>query len=395
MRTYHYRGYAADGSARQGRIDAESVKPALRELTAQGIFVEHIRLAGPARKGLRAERRAALYRELATLLKAGIPLERALGLLMDSAAGGDAGAELAPVRDAVREGQPLATALAQTDGRMDDYEKAAVLAAERTATLPEILLTLAEYQEERGKALEKLRSAAIYPCFVLVLGLAVAFLMLGLLVPRTQAALSASGVALPPASLAVVSVARVVAYAAGALTLLAVLAGVAVSGLCHRDEQWRLKVDRVKLSIPWVGRRLAALAAARFASTLAVLARAGVPLVEGVGLAGQATGNRWLAAWIGRQAERVRHGEALSTALSEVQPLTPSLGEWVRVGEAGGCLEDMLDVAAQRAQAQWERSVTRVLSLFEPVVLVVVGAFVLAVALAVLMPITSLLNISL
>jgi general secretion pathway protein F len=390
MRTFHYRGYSADGSVRQGYVEAEGAKPALRSLAAEGVFVERL---GPVqvRAGLTAARRSMLYRELAALLTAGLPLERALSLLIGAGGSGhDAAAALAPVRDAVREGQPLAAALAASDPRMASFERAAVTAAERTATLPTMLLRVAEFIESRSAVIERLRSAAIYPSFVLALGLGVAILMLGVLVPKAQAALAAGGVVLPAASLAVVSVARGVAWTAGALVALTLVAVVAVSALCRRDEAWRVRMDRWRLRLPWAGRVAGKLAAARFASTLAVLARAGVPLVDGIALAGEATGNRWLAAWVGREAERVRHGHALSEAIASITPMAGSLAEWVRVGEAGGCLDTMLDVAAQRAQSSWERSVSRVLALFEPVVLVCVGVFVLAVALAVLLPVTAL-----
>jgi type II secretory pathway component PulF len=115
-----------------------------------------------------------------------------------------------------------------------------------------------------------------------------------------------------------------------------------------------------------------------------------VPLVDGIALAGEAKGNRWLADRVGEAAGRVRQGQAPSVALESVSELAPHLVEWLRVGEAGGCLDAMLDVPALRAQAAWDRSVARVLALFEPVVLVCVGAFVLAVALAILLPVTAL-----
>jgi general secretion pathway protein F len=273
---------------------------------------------------------------------------------------------------------------------MAAFERAAIAAAERTATLPAMLLRVAEFLEARSSALERLRAAAAYPSFVLLLGIGVAVLMLGVLVPKAQAALAAGGVALPPARLAVVRTARLVAWGAAACVVLALATAVAVSTLCRRDEAWRMRAHRMRLRLPWAGRTTAQLAAARFASTLAVLSRAGVPLVDGIALAGEATGNRWLADRVGEAAGRVRQGQAPSVALESVSELAPHLVEWLRVGEAGGCLDAMLDVAAQRAQAAWDRSVARVLALFEPVVLVCVGAFVLAVALAILLPGTAL-----
>jgi general secretion pathway protein F len=253
-----------------------------------------------------------------------------------------------------------------------------------------MFIQLAEHLETSDEALERLRSAAIYPSFVLLLGIGVAVLLLGVLVPRAQAALAAGGMALPAASLLVVRVARLAALLAAAGLLLLALGAVAVSLLCHRNPAHRRRLHRQLLRLPVAGRLIARLAAARFASTLAVLSRAGVPLVEGLVLAGQATGNLHLQARLTEVADEVRQGEAPSQAVERVTEIGPWLAEWMRVGEAGGCLDAMLSVAAQRARSGWERSVGRLLTLFEPLVLVCVGLFVLAVALAVLLPVTSL-----
>jgi general secretion pathway protein F len=219
---------------------------------------------------------------------------------------------------------------------------------------------------------------------------AVAVLLLGVLVPRAQAALAAGGIALPSASLAVVRVARGVAWGAAGLLLALTAGAAALSRLCRVDDAWQVRADRLRLTLPGAGRIAARLAAARFASTLAVLAGAGVPLVEALPLAGAATGNRWLERRVAQETERVRHGLALEAAIRAIPPLAGPLAEWIRVGEAGGCLDRMLEAAARREQAEWERAMTRLLALFEPAVLVAVGLFVLAVALAVLLPVTAL-----
>ncbi len=391
MRTFSFRGYTSRGERREGHIEADGRKPALRLLAAQGVFVEQLEpLQGG--KALSTARRAILYRELAALLNAGLPLERALQLLMGPTAEAPSPLwhVLAPVRDAVRDGLPVAAALALVDSGRAAYEQAVIEAAERTATLPAMLERLADALDARRAAQERLRSAALYPAFVLTLGVAVAVLLLGVLVPRAQAALAAGGIALPSASLAVVRVARGVAWSAAGL-LLALTAGTAaLARLCRLDDGWRVRVDRLRLALPGAGRIAAQLAASRFAATLAVLAGAGVPLVDALPLAGAATGNRWLAQRVAGETERVRHGLSLEAAIRAIPPLALPLAEWIRVGEAGGCLDRMLETAARREQAEWERSTARLLTLFEPAVLVAVGLFVLAVALAVLLPVTAM-----
>lgn len=391
MRTFHYRGYTAAGAASEGQTEAESAKAALRQLTARGVFVERLQPAS-SRRTLTSARRSALYRELAALLAAGLPLERALELLQgadDTHASADSGV-IATVRDAIRDGASLGEALAGAAPRLGGYERAALLSAERTGSLPPLLVRIAEHLETRAAAREHLRSAAFYPLFVLTLGFGVAFLMLGVLVPRAQVALSAAGVALPPGSLLVVRLARAVAWTGGTGLLGTLLAGGLLRGARRRDVAWQARSDRWRLSLPLLGPAERALAAERFASTMGVLLSAGVPVVDTMGLAGAATDNRWIADQVDAATERVRHGLDLSQALAPIGPLAPWLLEWVRVGEAGGCLDAMLEVAARRAREAWERTTRRWLALFEPLVLTCVGVFVLAVALAVLLPVLSL-----
>jgi len=390
MATFRYRGYSAEGTRRQGYIEAESAKLALRALAAEGVFAEQVTPVSSRGEKLRKSRRAALYRELAALLEAGLTLEHALSLLIGEGANRDTASILMPVRDALREGQSLAAALKAADSGMADFETAAIAAAERTASLPRMFMQLAEHLETSDEALERLRSAAIYPTFVLLLGIGVAVLLLGVLVPRAQAALAAGGMTLPAASLLVVRGARLAALLGAAAVLLLGATGVAVSALCQRDPERRRGLHRRLLQLPGIGRLVARLAAARFASTLAVLSKADVPLVDGLVLAGQATGNLYLKERVAEAAEEVRQGEAPSQAVERVKAISPWLTEWMRVGEAGGCLDAMLLVAAQRAQSGWEKAMSRLLTLFEPLVLVCVGLFVLAVALAVLLPVTSL-----
>ena len=389
MKTFRYQGLDAAGGRRTGIIEAESGKEALRKLAGTGVFAERVEpLAGENARGMPSGRRAVFYRGLSTLLRAGLPLDRALTLLMgeNGAAGTDAA--IAPIRDAVCEGRSFAVAVAESEPRLAGYEKAMLEAAERTGSLAEMLAKTADSLDSRRAMAEKLRSAAAYPCFVLALGVAVAFLMLGVLVPMAQRSLTTAGIGLPRASLAIVAGARLVAWIVGGALVLGTAAFVAVSLQCRKSRRMRERVGRFLLHLPMAGRPLRALAAQRFAETLAALIRAGVPLVEGFGLAGAATGNAWIAREAAEQAEEIRNGARVSAGVAGMPELAGALREWVRVGEAAGCMEAMLTVAAERAETVWNRACERAFALIGPVILVCVGVFVLAVALAVLLPVT-------
>lgn len=392
MRTYRYSGIDAKGSRKSGVLEAESEKEALRNLSAQGIFAEKIApLRGnPSSRGMPETKRSVFYRGLSALLQAGLPLDHALELLMGESGEMQTDEAIAPIRDAVCEGASFASAVAESEPNLSRYERAMLEAAERTGALPEMLARIASFQESRRAMTEKLRSAMAYPSFVLVLGVLVAFLMLGVLVPLAQRSLASSGIALPRLSLIIVSGARIVAWAFGLALVGAFFAIVILKARCRRSPITRIWVGQRLLSIPYWGQALRALAAQRFSETLSALIRAGVPLVEGFSLAGAATGNAWVEQQASEQAEQIRNGTRVSEGISHMDALSAALREWVRVGEAGGCLDAMLDVAATRALSQWNHACDRVLALVGPIVLVSVGIFVLAVALAVLLPVTAM-----
>ena len=395
MATFRYKGYAADGTARNGLVEAESARLAITGLARDGVFAESVERVALSDAGLPPARRAVFYRGLSALLEAGLPLDRALSMIMgeDAAMGRADGvaSALAPVRDAVCEGRSFAAAMAEAGGAgMASYEGAMLEAAEGTGSLAPALARIAGFMEARLAMAERLRAAAAYPCFVLFLGVAVAFLMLGVLVPSAQKSLASAGLGLPPTSVAIVAAARWAAWIGSALVATAAVAAVAVSARCRSSAAMRERVARAAIAWRPLRSPLRALAAHRFSTTLSSLLRAGVPLVDALPLAGDATGNAWLARSVAAQADEVRHGKSISAAVSDVPELAPWLAEWTRVGEAGGCLDAMLDVAAARSGAAWNRACERAMALFGPAVLVAVGVFVLIVALAVLLPVTSM-----
>ncbi|MCX7591757.1 MAG: type II secretion system F family protein, partial [Kiritimatiellae bacterium] len=147
---------------------------------------------------------------------------------------------------------------------------------------------------------------------------------------------------------------------------------------------------RVFFRLPVVGRGLTSLVNLRFARTLAALLKGGVGAIEGFKLAGRATGNEWVALLAEREAETVRHGSSLSEAVRRIGPLSGGLPGWIQTGEAGGGLADLLERAADRYEMRWERFLERSVTVMEPLLILLIGGFVLTVTLSVLLPILSL-----
>lgn len=398
MRTFEYKGFDAAGRTCRGLVEALDVKEAREKLAAQGLYPERIDSAGGERafRGARREAgfdlaaRAMVYRELGTLLRAGLPLARALQVLIDAPELGDARRYLAAMRDRIQEGASMAASLRGAAPGVSAFETAVVEAGERAGALGIVLERLAVFMEEQERIRDRVINALIYPAIVVAAALIIGAVTLGILVPRIGGMLDSANLPLPAVTKGVLAVAR--AFPALGLILMLAIAGAALA--LRARAEWR---DELRRRIAgWLNR--APLTAAirgtllrlRFTRTLAMLIRGGVGMVEAVKLAGEATGNAEAAEAAALASDAVKHGKSLADALRVSPQLGESLPGWVQAGEASGKLEELLESAADRYQQQWERRVTRLLTVVEPVLILLVSAFVLVIALAILMPVMNL-----
>jgi len=391
MKTFEYRGFAHSGTVHKGFVEALSPKRAREKLAREGILVEKLSLSGRNKNRLQADARAVLYRELGALLAAGMPLVAALDILIDSPEMSDGAGSLAAVRDSVREGTPLADALVN-NAPLTGFECAIIQVGESSARLDYVLGQLADFMEEQAKLRERVQSALIYPCIVLTLGICVAIIMMGLLLPRTRSLISVPDAAMPWLTRFMMACGDAI-FPWGLITLCIVAAAFAffVRRLKH-DDILRRGWDRRLFKVPLLGRGRMILVNLRFSRTLAILLRGGVALVEGLSLAGKATGSAWCESAVEREADAVKHGGNLSDAVRRVPPLSAVLPGWIQVGEATGELAELLESAANRYQVQWDRFLTRSMALLEPALILLIGGFVLLITLSVLLPLFALTN---
>lgn len=398
MRTFEYRGYDANGRSCRGLVEGHDLKDARERLATRDVFPEELHPAGDqlvrrfSKRGVSfgIEVRAMLYRELSALLLAGLPLAAAMQVLIDAPEIGDARQHLAGIRDRIRDGASLARALEDGHPGVAAFEIAVVEAGERAGTLDVVLERLAGFLEEQARLRDRVVSALVYPSIVVAAAIIIGAVTLGILIPRIGVMLASANIPLPTLTLVVIGIARVFPFALMALTAAALIVfGVAKANQGFR-ESLRRKGASLVPHIPVVAVAQESLIRLRFARTLAMLVRGGVGMVEAVTLAGRATGNQTVAARAAEVSETVKHGANLADALRAAPVLGESLPGWIQAGEASGRLPELLDSAAGRFQQQWERRVTRALSVAEPLLILLVSAFVLLIALAILMPILSL-----
>jgi general secretion pathway protein F len=209
--------------------------------------------------------------------------------------------------------------------------------------------------------------------------------MLGLLIPRAREMVG--GAELPALTVFMVGLGGWLMK--WGLPLLAVIiAGVVwFRARLRRSPSFRQNWERRLFRLPFFAKGYGLLVNLRFCRTLAILIRGGVTVIEALGLAGRATGSRWIAVRSDEESENVRHGSRLSDAVARIPPLAESTPGWIRVGEAGGDLARLLEHAGTRYQNRWDRFVRRSLSFVEPAIILVIGGFVLLVTLSVLLPV--------
>lgn len=390
MSVFAYIGRDAAGHRQRGWIEADTPKSARIVLDGRGILTEKLTPAViSGRLGL--DGRARLYRELGVMLRAGFTLERALGMLLDE---GQTDLPmrgfLIGLRDRIRDGLPLSRAILVLTPKLPAFERAALMVAEQAGLQGQMLEQLADFLEAQLALAERLRAALLYPVAVMVLATALLSMMMFVVLPKATTLFAQFGDGIPSAAKMVSTWGPRLMFLVLLLALALGLAGLWARRAARHDARLAMRLEQGLLRVPIVNAILARLWSLRFASTMSLLVQAGVTPQESLAVAGAATGSSWIAALTTEQAERVRQGASLSSAVAAMPPLAPHLTEWVRVGESAGNLKEMLNQAALRCRQGYEGRLTRMLGLLEPALILIVGLAVLVVAYTVLKPMLDL-----
>ncbi|MBH9355447.1 type II secretion system inner membrane protein GspF [Pseudomonas aeruginosa] len=396
MQTFRYEAADAQGRIETGTLEADSQRGALGQLRARGLTPLEVREQAGGGTGQGA---GALFaprlsdgdlawatRQLASLLAASLPLEAALSATLDQAERKHIAQTLSAVRSDVRGGMRLADALAARPRDFPEIYRALVAAGEESGDLAQVMERLADYIEERNALRGKILTAFIYPAVVGVVSIGIVIFLLGYVVPQVVSAFSQARQDLPALTRAMLQ-ARAFVRAWGWLCAGAI--GGAYWGwrLYLRDPQARLGWHRRVLRLPLLGRFGLGVNTARFASTLAILGRAGVPLLRALDAARQTLANDCLAQAVEEATAQVREGVSLASALRTRQVFPPILTHLIASGEKTGALPPMLDRAAPPLSRDIERRAMGMTALLEPLMIVVMGGGVLTIVMAVLMPI--------
>ena len=400
MRTFLYKGFDSTGGVKRGLIEAQDVKEAREKLAGRGILPQQV-VAAETSAGssgifrpdtsFKIQNRVAFYRELGVLLGAGLPLVGALEILMESPELGVSVRLLAGVRDRIREGSSLASALGEGITGIKTYERAILEVGEKSGNLEGMLERLAVFLEEQELLREKIVSALIYPGIILSFSVVVAIVLLGFVVPAAASVITEqSKIPLPWLTRVMMMTGRILMFGVPLMFLVIMVGRAWLKRRMIEDPALRVRLDQWLFKVPLVGRGYTIVVNLRCARTLSILLQGGVGLVDAMALSGRSSGSPWVASLMEVESGSVRHGSNLADAIRRIPPLAGSLPAWIQAGEASGALEKLLDTAGSAYQHQWNRFVSRTLSWLEPALILCIGLFVLLVTLSVLLPIISL-----
>jgi general secretion pathway protein F len=399
MPAYKFEALNAAGKSTTGLLEADNAKAARAQLRAQSLVplsVSHVASAGTQASGLRFSRRvfnstslAVWTRQLAGLVGSGLPLERALTALGDESEDDRQRELVAHLRSEVNAGSPFAQALASAPREFDEVYRGVVAAGEQSGALGAVLERLADDLESRQELKSKLIGATLYPAIVSLIAIVIVVFLVTYVVPQVASVFTSSKRALPALTVAMLAISGFIRNY-GWLLLLALGAGLGSLALMLRNEAFRERFDAGWLTLPLIGRLSRGYNAARFAGTLAMLAGAGVPILKALQAAAETLSNRAMRVDAMDALVQVREGAPLASALAGKKRFPGLLAMFSRLGEQTGKLPQMLERAARQLGTEVQRRAMQMATILEPLLIVVMGAVVMLIVLAVLLPIIQL-----
>lgn len=404
MPAYQYEALSDDGATQRGVIEADTAKAARGLLRQRGLVplaVDTVsagqregetsllnrRIGG--RNTFSSVMLAVWTRQLAGLVAAGLPLERALGALADEAETPQQQGLVAALRAEVNGGAAFAAALAQHPREFSDTYRAVVAAGEQSGRLDKVLLALADELEERQALNNKLLGAMLYPAIVSGISVLIVIFLVTYVVPQVASVFTGQQRSLPFLTTLMLGISATVRQYGWLMAL--VLAGAgALLWRARGIEATRLRMDAAWLQLPLVGRLSRSYNAARFATTLAMLADAGVPILKALQTAAETLSNRAMRQDALDALVLVREGAPLGHALASKKRFPALVPMFARLGEQTGQLPAMLSRAAQQLSGEVQRRAMHLATVLEPLLIVGMGLVVMAIVLAVLLPIIEL-----
>ncbi len=398
MGAFEYTALDPAGRSRKGVIEGDTarhVRSLLRERQLLPVSIEEVAAQESrrqARPGFSFGRRvsaadlALLTRQIATLVRAALPLEEALLAVSQQTEKPRVQSVLLGVRAKVVEGHTLAAGLAEFPRVFPEIYRATVSAGEQSGHLDVVLERLAEYTESREQTSQKVMGALLYPIVLTVMCFTIVTILLAYVVPKVVEVFQSQHAKLPFATSVLISVSDAVRDY-GIYILIALAVAVVLIARALRSPQIRRRYHRALLNLPLIGRLVRGFNTARFTRTLSILSASAVPVLDALRIAGEVVTNLPMRDAVNEAAARVREGAPIGRSLAASRLFPPMTIHLISSGESSGELENMLDRAAANQERELERLLGAFMGLLGPLLIVGMGLFVMGIVFAMLLPI--------
>lgn len=400
MAAFEYTALNATGAQERGLIEGDTARHARGLLRDRGLVPLDVRevqeksatqrpMFGRSGGSISTTELTLFTRQLATLVRSGLPLDEALTAVSQQSESKRVKRIALGVRSSVLEGSTVAQALNQFPNAFPALFRATVEAGEQSGKLDLILERLAEYVERRQAMQQKVMLAAVYPAILTVVAIGVVILLLTYVVPQVVGVYSDIKQELPPLTKGMIALSDFLRDY-GPYLLVAIIAGGFVFARMMRNVDFRRRVHRLQLRLPLVGRLTRGANTGRFTRTLGILFGSGVPILDAMRIGTQVVTNEPMRDAIDAATTKVREGAPLARSLGESRLFPPISIHLIASGESSGRLDQMLDRAADNQEREVETMVAVLMGLFEPILILAMGGIVMLIVLAILLPIFDL-----
>lgn len=402
MPAFEYVVLDARGKQKKGVLEGDSARQVRQQLKDKGLVPLSVDSASQkpgkddtgtkvrfSRASISAGDLAIVTRQLSTLLQAGLPLEEALKAVSRQQEKPKISGIILAIRAKVVEGHTLASSLSEFPQSFPELYRATVAAGEHSGHLDLVLEQLAEYTESRYRTKKKVQGAMIYPIVLTSFAFLIVAGMLTFVVPKIVSVFADSGQELPMLTKVLIATSDLLQNWWWLMAIL-VVAAVLAFKRALKNEAFRFRFHAWMLKAPLLGKINRGLDASRVASTLSILSRSGVPLVDAMKISGQVAGNVCIRESVVLGADKLKEGSSLFSALDGAGYFPPMMMQMIASGENSGELESMLARAANNQERELEDLIDTIVALFEPLMLVVMGGVVMMIVLSIMMPILSM-----
>jgi len=398
LTAFEYVALNDQGSAKKGILEGDSsrhVRQLLRERGLTPVEVTVTRANVHSSNWLQWWRRippmelALITRQVATMVGAGLAIEEAIQAVAQQSSSRKATSVLMTVRGNVMQGQSLSASLGEFPQTFSSMFRATVAAGEQSGFLDTVLENLADYLERSYETRRNVEMALYYPVILLVCAIAIVVLVMTYVIPDIVEVFDTSGATLPAITSALIATSDLL-RAYGWMIVIGIAAAFIVFNLALRQVTFRLAWDRFKLGVPVLRWLVRSTSASRYASTLAILGKSGVPLVEAMRIASEVVSNVWINTRLSEAVAKVSEGSSLRNALEATGNFPPIFLHMIASGESSGTLDELMAKAADFQQRELERRVETLVQLFRPMMLLVMAGVVLLIMLAMLLPILNM-----